>query len=85
MSLVLFWQEMVDIIDKAALLRTPSLHIMGQADPLLPESKVLKDLYVDSTSRIIMMHEEGHNVPSIRTNLYPAIQRFLVDQNSKTA
>ena len=70
------------IDDKVALLRTPSLHIMGQTDPLLHDSTVLKDLYADSSSRVIMMHEEGHNIPSIRTKLYPGIQRFLADQHS---
>ena len=64
-------------IDKEALLRIPSLHIMGKADPFLPDSTVLRSLYADSPSKVIMTHEEGHNIPSVRTMLYPGIQNFL--------
>jgi hypothetical protein len=52
---------------------------MGDIDPLLSDSKKLFDLYSDK-SRNILTHEEGHNIPSIRTNLYPKIQDFLDKQ-----
>jgi hypothetical protein len=55
------------------------MHIMGDIDPLLSDSKQLFDLYSDK-SRNILTHEEGHNIPSIRTNLYPKIQDFLDKQ-----
>lgn len=56
---------------------------MGDIDPLLPDSKILFDLY-STTSRNILMHEEGHNIPSIRTNLYPKINDFLDMQMRQT-
>ena len=71
-------QELSDNIGPGQdLLRTPSLHIMGDIDPLLPESLVLRDLYANTKDRVVLTHDEGHNIPSIRTGIYPKIQAFL--------
>jgi hypothetical protein len=89
---------------------TPSLHIIGLADPLLSKSEQLCALYagddvgyqraaetkaegtmtkvsdgdktVDATGRAsidkcVLTHKEGHNIPSIRTGLYPLIKSWI--------
>lgn len=55
----------------------PSLHIMGEIDPLLPESLILESLYAAIPERVTLTHVEGHNIPSMRTNLYPQIEEFI--------
>jgi len=55
----------------------PSLHIQGKADSLLPLSERLAALY---SVRTVLVHEEGHNVPSMRTGLYPQIDAFLSER-----
>ena len=72
-------QELVDS-KKDVKLAFPSLHIMGEIDPLLPDSLLLEELYADNTNRHTLKHSEGHNIPSIRTNLYPKIEDFLTLQ-----
>lgn len=69
-----------ELVDKNPLFTTPSLHIMGSIDPLLPDSQLLHSLYSDTPKRETMVHEEGHNIPSMRTELYPKIQAFLTAQ-----
>lgn len=59
-----------------SVVQLPSLHIMGQADFLLPQSKELEAQF-DSTLKSSMLHEEGHNIPSIRTKLYPLIKSWV--------
>jgi hypothetical protein len=54
----------------------PSLHVMGTADHLLPQSKQLEQMY-DPMSRQCLFHPEGHNIPSVRTNTYPKIVRWV--------
>lgn len=54
----------------------PSLHIMGRADPLLPRSEQLLAFY-NSDKATVLYHSEGHNIPSIRTELYPVILTWL--------
>lgn len=71
-------QELADNIPSSeGLLRIPSLHIMGEIDPLLPDSLILESLYSAVPERVTLTHAEGHNIPSIRTNIYPQIQKFL--------
>ena len=55
-------------------LRTPSLHIHGTSDPLLPYSQRLLAMFADSPRRTLLQHTEGHNIPSIRTGLYPKVR-----------
>lgn len=54
----------------------PSLHITGAADPFLSRSTALEGLYRDEM-RHALRHEEGHNIPSMRTELYPMINEWL--------
>ena len=62
-----------------APLALPSLHIHGLADPYLELSQRLLDMYAQ-TGRALLQHEEGHNIPSIRTNLYAKINAWLAAQ-----
>ena len=57
-------------------LAVPSLHIMGEADPFLPESRKLEAMYA-ADARTSLTHQEKHNIPSVRTNLYPEIHRWI--------
>jgi hypothetical protein len=71
-------QELADVISSGEpLFRVPSLHVMGQQDPLLPDSLILESLYAATPDRVTLSHIEGHNIPSIRTNIYPQIQKFI--------
>lgn len=54
----------------------PSLHIMGTADPLLSRSNALLRYY-DSNHAQVLQHGEGHNIPSMRTGLYPSIKEWI--------
>ena len=49
---------------------------MGLADSYLPESRKLMSYYNDD-ERMVLEHEEGHNIPSIRTGLYDAIKSWM--------
>eukprot|EP01034_Spumella_vulgaris_P026153 gene26153-32688_t len=53
-----------------------SLHIAGLSDPLLPRSRALIQLYSEH-NRKVLEHSEGHNIPSMRTDLYPAIKQWI--------
>eukprot|EP01036_Dinobryon_divergens_P026076 gene26076-34684_t len=55
----------------------PSLHLMGSADPFLSRSRLLRADFYEEASSTVLEHGEGHNIPSIRTNLYPAISQWL--------
>lgn len=57
----------------------PSIHIMGRADPLLSHSRQLATMYRDA-DRILLEHDEGHNIPSIRTEIYPRVAEWIQDQ-----
>jgi predicted esterase len=57
-------------------LSLPSLHIQGKTDSLLPMAERLAALY-SHTSKTVLQHAEGHNIPSIRTGVYPQIDAFL--------
>lgn len=61
----------------------PSLHIMGKFDEYRRRSELLYHMY-DQTNdmRTVMIHEEGHNIPSIRTELYPLISSWIEDNQS---
>jgi len=59
-----------------SILEIPSLHIQGFEDPFLDHSKRLETLFADNSTTIIE-HQEGHNIPSIRTNVYQKISDFL--------
>jgi hypothetical protein len=65
-------------------LHTPSLHIIGQSDPYHPNSKILEQIY-DEKSRTTLIHSEGHNIPSIKTDLYPTIKEWIYFHSSKQA
>lgn len=56
-------------------LTTPSLHIMGTGDPYLDRSNILLKYYENTTK---LVHDEMHNIPSIRTNTYVAINAWLL-------
>lgn len=59
-------------------LTIPSLHIIGSQDKLLYLSERLKDMYDNNENqREILIHNEGHNIPSMRTNLYPLIRAWI--------
>eukprot|EP01032_Pedospumella_encystans_P014493 gene14493-16638_t len=54
------------------------LILMGGVPPLdLPKKG--RDLlhYYDSSSSTVLEHEEGHNIPSMRTGLYPQISEWV--------
>lgn len=58
----------------------PSLHLIGEQDSYQQRSRTLASWYKDST---VMTFNEGHNIPSMRTGLYPAISSWLQAQSSK--
>ena len=58
-------------------LAVPSLHIHGAADQYLNLSESLANMYLAS-ERTVLVHSEGHNIPSIRTNLYDKINDWLM-------
>jgi len=57
----------------------PSLHIVGLADDLLPLSRRLHNMFQTGTGTLLE-HSEGHNIPSIRTNLYQAVLAWIISQ-----
>lgn len=57
-------------------LAIPSLHLQGSIDPYVEYSKVLAEMYLEAI-RTVCVHGEGHNIPSIRTALYPDIHRWV--------
>jgi hypothetical protein len=54
---------------------------MGTVDEYLAESRRLTQLY-NTTLIKILIHNEGHNIPSIRTELYPLIREWIYEQHS---
>ena len=60
----------------------PSLHLAGDADALLPSSLSLHGKFFPENSTLLR-HSEGHNIPSIRTQLYPQIKTWIYSQTSK--
>ena len=58
------------------MLTIPTLLIIGRADPYLKECNQLFERYQESTREVIY-HEEGHNIPSIRTELYPNFKAWI--------
>jgi predicted esterase len=67
--------ELLSSPDVCTLTSVPSLHIMGESDPFLPHSQKLEAVF--GGKRTTMVHSEGHNIPSIRTNLYPQIDQWI--------
>lgn len=66
----------------------PSMHIAGTADPFHSRSIELythfystsstsDDTSTPSNSAVLLEHPEAHNIPSIRTGLYPAIKEWI--------
>ena len=55
----------------------PSLHLMGKDDPFLRLSHLLKDACYDVELKTEMIHEEAHNIPSIRTGIYPQVKAWI--------
>lgn len=53
-----------------------SLHVMGLQDDVLPRSKALKDMFANDFATVIE-HGEGHNIPSVRTDTYHVIKKWL--------
>ena len=58
----------------------PSLHLVGLADPYLSRSRLLFSEFYEPDKRTLLEHEETHNVPSIRTGLYPTIKDWVAKQ-----
>ena len=54
----------------------PSLHIIGAEDSYLPQLEQLVTWYDPSQAKVCR-HSEGHNIPSIRTELYPEINAYI--------
>lgn len=54
----------------------PSLHLIGTQDSLMPRSKKLLEHFREE-KRTVLYHNEGHNVPSMRTGLYPEIAAWI--------
>jgi hypothetical protein len=50
---------------------------MGLVDPHLNRSRQLRRDFYESTSSTVLEYDEGHNIPSIRTQLYPVISQWL--------
>lgn len=69
-----------------APLEVASLHIMGARDPFRDYSLLLaRDWYAEGRRQTVE-HTEAHNIPSMRTGLYPMIrawiaQRFVSSEN----
>lgn len=59
-----------------------SLHIYGKSDPAYEKSKILEKIYNNQRS-LVLEHDEGHNIPSINTNIYSAIKEWLYYKSSK--
>jgi hypothetical protein len=59
----------------------PSLHLIGNEDRFKPYSERLLEHY-DPSQRKVLYHGEGHNIPSIRTELYPEIKAWIQLQRS---
>lgn len=59
----------------------PSLHIIGEADPYKENSRDLYNLYQDDNNRSILYHNEGHNIPSVRTGIYKDIEKYIHSHN----
>lgn len=57
----------------------PSLHILGSADPLRDYSVKAVQFYGEET-RTVLEHQEGHNIPSLGTGLYPVIADWVQQQ-----
>jgi len=57
-------------------LQIKSLHLMGLLDEVLERSKALKDMFAPELATVIE-HAEGHNIPSIRTDTYHAIKKWV--------
>lgn len=71
-------------IDKSFdLIQSPSLHIMGSQDSLLHLNQELVKFYHPSSSTIYL-HDEGHNIPSIRTDLYSKIKSWIYEKYDST-
>lgn len=64
------------------MLNIPSLHLIGTEDEHLPFCNLLVERY-DAGLRKILTYPEGHNIPSIRTNLYPTIKFWIQEQRSR--
>ncbi len=54
----------------------PSLHVMGKLDYVLPLSNQLASMY-DPEKRSSIIHNEGHNIPTVRSNTYDAIKHWI--------
>lgn len=54
----------------------PSLHIIGENDPLIDKCHRLTQLYSD-ISRTVLHHTEDHRVPTMATHVYPSIHTWL--------
>ena len=51
---------------------------MAPADPYYEKSRELVQWYSQENERLTKLeHDEQHNVPSIRTKLYPQINQWL--------
>lgn len=72
----------VDIEKKDLISHTPSLHILGANDQYFGYSERLLEMYSVST-RTALYHQEGHQVPSSSTNLYPDI-KLWVNKHAET-
>ena len=57
-------------------LNVNSLHIMGQKDPAFGRSIKLCEFYAENMVTKIE-HNEGHNIPSVRTKTYHLIKKWL--------
>ncbi|RYH25293.1 hypothetical protein EON65_15665 [archaeon] len=51
-----------------------SLHLIGQHDDFNIRSSELASWYEDNT---VIFFNENHNVPSVRTEIYPVVQDWL--------
>ena len=62
----------------------PSLHLVGFKDRFLVRSMLLYSNFYDEKSTTIIGHGETHQVPSIKTNIYPAIKGWLTSKTKET-
>lgn len=62
--------------NSSTLIEIPSLHIIGTQDLLKERSERLLN-YFNPATRTVMYHNEGHNIPSIRTELYGQIEAWM--------
>ena len=54
---------------------------MGEKDPYFNDSKSLSNRIYENDTKKVIIFNEGHNIPSIRTNIYPEVKEWIYSQS----